>query len=213
MAQPTAIERPIQLLVEGKNPLNFFETFIRYLDIRDAPQIQDFGGVNELQRFLRLFVRSPGFDTVECIGIVRDAEESAAAARQSVEGSLRNAGLPVPGYAGKDDDPAVHVLILPDDEEPGMIETLLCRSVADAPVNPCIDKFFDCVAALPGFDIRRPDKARAQAYLATRPVPDVSVGVAAQKGYWPLEHEAFAGVRAFLTALQGAAGAGAGAAC
>ena len=207
MPQPTEIEKPIQLLVEGRNPLNFFETLIRYLAIQDVPQIQDFGGVNELQEFLRSFVRTPGFDTVESIGIVRDAEESAAAAQQSVETSLRNAGLPVPGDAGRGGAPSVHVLILPDDEEPGMIETLLYRSVADTPVNSCIDEFFHCVGALPGIDIRNPDKARARAYLATRPMPAVSVGVAAQKGYWPLDHAAFAGVRTFLAALQGGAGA------
>ena len=82
-----------------------------------------------------------------------------------------------------------------------MLETLLCRSVADKPVNECIDDFFGCADALPGVDIRRPDKARAQAYLATQPEPHVSVGVAAQKGYWPLDHDAFAEVRDFLTAL------------
>ena len=82
-----------------------------------------------------------------------------------------------------------------------MIETLLYRSVVDQPVNRCIDDFFDCVDALPDIDIRNRHKSRAQAYLATRPSPGVSVGVAAQKGYWPLDHEAFDGVRAFLAAL------------
>ena len=95
----------------------------------------------------------------------------------------------------------MHVLILPDDTEPGMIETLLCQAVADQPVNRCIDEFFDCVDTLTETNIRRPDKARAQAYLATLPEPQVSVGVAAQKGYWPLDHAAFAGVRDFLRAL------------
>ena len=96
----------------------------------------------------------------------------------------------------------MHVLIVPDGEEQGMLETLLYRSVADTPVNRCIEDFFRCVGNLPEVDIRRPDKARAQAYLATRPMPQVSVGVAAQRGYWPLNHEAFAGVRAFLKAVS-----------
>ena len=205
MAQPTQIEKPTQLLVEGKDQQNFFGAFTQHVGFQQLPQIQNFGGVDELRGFLRSFVRTPGFDTVERIGIVRDAEESAAAARRSVEGSLRNVGLPVPGAPGAGDRPAVHVLILPDDEKPGMIETLLCRSVADQPVNRCIDEFFDCVGALPNIDMRNPHKARAQAYLATRPSPQVSVGVAAREGYWPLDHEAFAGLRTFLTALQGAA--------
>ena len=211
MAQPKRIEKPIQLLVEGKAELNFFRALTQHIGLQNEPQIQEFGGVDGLRQFLQGFVMTPGFGSVTSIGIIRDAEESAVAARQSVANSLQNAGLPAPGDG---DGPTVHVLILPDDAEPGMIETLLYRSVADQPVNRCIEEFFYCVGALPDIDIRNPDKARAQAYLATRPVPQVSVGVAAQKGYWPLEHEAFAGVRTFLTALQGAAGAGgAGAAC
>ena len=209
MAQPKRIEKPIQLLVEGKAELNFFRALTQHIGLQNEPQIQEFGGVDGLRQFLQGFVMTPGFGSVTSIGIIRDAEESAVAARQSVASSLQNAGLPVPGDAEGSGGgaPSVHVLILPDDEEPGMIETLLCRSVADTPVNSCIDEFFHCVGALPDIDIRNPDKARAQAYLATRPVPQVSVGVAAQKGYWPLDHAAFAGVRTFLAALQGGAGA------
>ena len=203
MAQPTRIKKSIQLLVEGKDQRDFFETFIRRVELHNELQVQDFGGVNELRGFLRALVDSPGFETVVSLGIVRDAEQSATGARQSVTDSLRNAGLPVPGDSeGRRGNPAVHMLILPGDgEERGMLETLLCRSVAGEPVNGCIDDFFDCVGSVPDLNISRPDKARAQAYLATRPEPQVSVGVAAQKGYWPLDHEAFAEVRDFLTVL------------
>ena len=201
MAQHKGIGNPIQLLVEGKAQQNFFEALIQHLRLQNEPQIQDFGGVSELRGFLEAFVNSPGFGSVTSMGIVRDAEESAAAARQSVQDSLRNAGLPLPGDVGESGSPVVHILILPDDADAGMIETLLCQSVADQPLNRCIDDFLDCVDALPDIDIRNPHKARAQAYLATRPSPGVSVGVAAQKGYWPLDHAAFSGVRDFLRAL------------
>lgn len=36
------------------------------------------------------------------------------------------------------------------------------------------------------------------AYLATRDDPHVSVGVAARKGYWDLNHSALREVRSFL---------------
>ena len=201
MALPTKIERPIQLLVEGKAEQNFFRAFAQHLGFQNRPQIQEFGGVDGLPGFLQGFVKSPGFDSVTSIGIVRDAEESAAAARQSVEASLRNAGLPEPGSAEGGGAPEVHVLILPDGEEPGMIETLLCRSVAEEAVMTCVDDFFECVGGLPDVNILNPHKSRAQAYLATRPTPGVSVGVAAQKGYWPLDHDVFAEVRKFLAGL------------
>ena len=203
MAEQTRIEKPIQLLVEGKDQLNFFEALIRRVELQNHMQVRNFGGVNQLRSFLLALVDSPGFETVVSVGIVRDAEDSAESARQSVNDSLRNAGLPVPGDAeGRDDGPAVQLLVLPGEgAEAGMLETLLCRSVADKSVNECIQEFFECADALPGVDIRRPDKARAQAYLATQPEPQVSVGVAAQKGYWPLDHDAFAEIRKFLAGL------------
>ena len=96
------------------------------------------------EAFLKAFVKSPAFDTVSSMGIVRDAENSAASAFQSVHSSLTNVGLPAPSGAGQrfGDSPAVTVLILPGDDNPGMLETLLCQTFADAPVNRCIDDFF-----------------------------------------------------------------------
>ena len=92
-------------------------------------------------------------------------------------------------------------MILPGDNQSGMLETLLCKSFKETPVDGCIDKFIDCARGLSDTEIQRLDKARAHAYLATRPLPHVSVGVAAQKGYWPFGHDVFADVRTFLRNL------------
>lgn len=197
------IEKPTQLLVEGKDQKNFFETFIGHLRRQDI-QVQDFGGVDELGRFLPGFVKSPGFSNVAGLGIVRDAERDAAAAFRSVRSALRKAGLSVPDAPDRRSggSPAVTVHILPGGGAAGMLETLLCLSFENEPVKGCIDDFFACVDGLPnsGPAVRR-DKARAHAYLATMPEPHVSVGVAAQKRYWELDHRAFAGIRAFLQSL------------
>ena len=202
MAEPRRIEKPVQLLVEGRDQENVFEAFARHLALGNM-QVQNFGGVDELRGFLRAFVRIAGFDTVAGMGIVRDAETSAASAFRSVRSSLENAGLPAPSRAGEraGSRPAVTVFILPGGAEAGMLETLLCRSFAAAPVNRCIDDFFGCVDRLRGASIDRRDKARAHAYLATKRKPPVSVGVAALRGDWHLEHEVFADVRAFLKSL------------
>ncbi len=82
-----------------------------------------------------------------------------------------------------------------------MLETLLNRTFADDPVNTCIDDFFECVEHLSGKQSHIPDKARARAYMWTREKPHVSVGVAAQAGYWDFGHAAVASLRSFLTAL------------
>ena len=58
--------------------------------------------------------------------------------------------------------------------------------------------FFTCVENLPDVSIKNPDKARAHAYLTTKPDPHFSVGVAAKNKYWNLDHSVFGNVRDFL---------------
>ena len=205
MAKATQIESAIQLLVEGKDPYNFFEAFITHLSLANI-QIQNFGGVNELRGFLRAFVNSPDFQTVQSLGIVRDAEKSAQEAFQSVQSALRNAALPVPNNPAERTNstytsPAVTVLILPGDNREGMLETLLCETFAGKRVNCCINDFFECVKSLPDMSIENEKKARAHAYLTTKPNPHVSVGVAAKKGYWDWDHSAFSTIRDFLKTI------------
>ena len=178
----------------------FFETFINHLSLAEDIQVQNFGGVNELSGFLHALADAPRFRTVQSIGIVRDAETSAKSAFQSVQSSLRNAYLPMPSCPEErtDTHPAVTVLILPGNNREGMLETLLCESFEDTLENCCIDDFFKCVESLPDRDIKQPDKARAYAYLTTKPAPHHSVGVAAKQGYWDLDHKAFGNIRIFL---------------
>ena len=124
--------------------------------------------MDEFKGFLGVMVKQSGFhDTVRMLGIVRDAETSAQGAFQSVQSSLRNAGLPVPAHPGEPASaaPAVNVLILPGDGAPGMLETLLCRTFADTAVDRCIDDFFRCFeGSEAGAHIPNPDKARAQGF-------------------------------------------------
>jgi hypothetical protein len=76
MPRAEEIKSAIQLLVEGNDPRNFFEAFVEHLSIENI-QIQNFGGVSELGGFLHALVNEPSFQTVQSIGIVRDAETSA----------------------------------------------------------------------------------------------------------------------------------------
>ena len=202
MAQPSQIERPKQLLVEGNDQRNFFEALIRHLSLSDI-QLQDYGGGDELRVFLPAFVKAPSFDSITSLGIVRDAEESAQSAFQSVQGSLGKVNLPVPANAEKRQSgkPDISVLILPDNNSTGMLESLLCRTFKGSEVDRCIDDFFTCAKSSPNTSITNPDKARAFAFLTTKPNPHHSVGIAAHQGVWNLNHEAFDGVRDFLQAL------------
>ena len=199
------IEADVQLLVEGKGPEGFFEALIEHLKLEKNLQIQDFHGVKELKTFLPALRKTSDFSRVTSVGIVRDAAKSATGALKSVQGCLKHANLPVPDTTGQrvGDDPAVTVMILPGGaHEKGMLETLLCETFNEEDVRTCVDAFVGCVEELRGaYKRHRRDKARARVYLATKPHPHLSVGVAAKRQYWDLDHPVLEPLRTFLSSL------------
>ena len=207
----TRIEREVQLLVEGKDERNFFDAFLEHLQLAKV-QIHVLGGKDRLNESLETLAGTTDFRKVRSIGIIRDADRSAHAAFQSVQTTLHNTNQVIKPWSGVEfpvperpaeragGRPSLTVLILPGSGAAGMLETLLCRTFDGTDVDRCIRQFFRC-AEEAGHHIGRRDKARARAYLATKPDPHVSVGVAAHKGYWNFDHDAFDGVRGFLTSL------------
>ncbi len=208
--QPRSITKEALLLVEGKDPLHFFGALCNHLSLSQQLEIINFGGVGELRSFLIGLRGQSGFRNVKRIGIIRDAEGNAAGAFQSVQASLQHVQLTVPKEPEQlscdGGQLAVGVLILPGQGEPGMLETLLCKTFTDRPECRCIDAFFRCVQEqCPAANIRKPDKARARAFLATKPDSYPSVGIGARKGYWPLDHEVLEPVRTFLKSVAATA--------
>jgi hypothetical protein len=203
MAQSKDINEEKQLLVEGRDDEVFFQALICSLGLTGI-QVRTFDGIDVLPRFLRAFVRVPGFgSTVRTLGVVRDADANPKGAFQSVCTALHHADLPRPRRAGTPvgDHPTVSVLILPDATTPGMLETLCARAVSSDLASRCVDGFLDCVKGcgnpIPG----NLDKAWVHAFLASRPKPDLQVGRAAAAGYWPWDHPEFDHVKEFLRSL------------
>lgn len=196
------ITQPKLLLGEGKEEVQFCEALCRFLGITDI-QIEQYGGTGGLRPYLRLIPARPGFAALAALAVLRDADNDAAAAFQSVCGGLQAAGLtarPAHGqFAGA--APRVGVFILPDGQRPGMLEDLCLDSVQSHAAIPCVQAFFQCVQQqtnqLPG----NMAKARVHAWLASRPVPDRRLGEAAQAGEWPFADVAFAELGRFLQSL------------
>lgn len=193
----------VQLLVEGNDQRNFFEALTKFLRIKNTVQIRNFGGTDQFHDYLLGFKNEPGFNKIQRIGVIRDAESNFEGAFMSVCNSFRSVKLPVPEYHGTFTNslPSVGVMILPGENQSGMLETLLCKTVSDCKINACIDKFFECIKNEVGIHVKRTEKARARVFIATQPEPHVSVGVAAKKGYWDLNHDEFTGIRNFLLEL------------
>ena len=204
MLEQNNLNSDVYLFVEGKDEKNFFEIYIEHLSLENVIRVEDFEGKDKLTEFLRLFKLRPDFENTTSIGIVRDADDNPKGAFASVQSSLDNNRLPRPGRIGEQaaGPPSVAVAILPGGEKPGMLETLLWESVGDPAIRRCVEDFLQC-SEQAGQPIARRDKALAHAFLATRPDPHVSVGVAARKHYWDFDHPAFDGLREFLRTVAG----------
>ena len=193
------------LLVEGRNEENLFAAFLRYLEITGV-RILSYRGKDNLRNRLGVYVDAPGFGQVQSIGIVRDADDNAQSALQSVRDSLRNAGLSSPQtfLTPAGDSPQVSVYIMPDNSGVGALEDLCLRALEDDPAMPCVDDFLRCVDAAATTPPQTPQnraKARIHAFLSSREDPELRVGEAAQRGYIPFNHSAFTNLAQFLQNL------------
>ena len=202
--QPRALELSLskQLLVEGREEQFFFDAFLRHLGINEV-QIQNCGGKDNLRPVLRTLAGSLNFPLVGSIGIVRDADDSAPSALQSVQSSLGNTGLPVPtGFLiSAGESPSISIFIMPDNGSNGALEQLCLAALADDPAMPCVEDFLTCVGDRVPESPQDPSKARIHAFLASRQDPELRLGEAAQRGYIPWNHPAFTDLAQFLRNL------------
>ncbi|MCZ6680491.1 MAG: hypothetical protein O7E52_24940 [Candidatus Poribacteria bacterium] len=190
------------LLVEGKDEFNFFGALLRHLRRQDV-KVGAYDGKDNLRPFLRGLTQLPDFEAVESIGIVRDADDDANAAFQSVCSSLSNANLPVPEapLALALGQPQVAVMIMPPGANAGMLEDLCLSAFRDDPATPCVDQYFRCIESRLGSLPRHEAKARVHAFLASRERPDLRLGEAALGGYLPWDSPVFESVKTFINQL------------
>ena len=204
------IRSDLLLVHEGKADLHVLRELRSRLLI-GGYQSLPLNGQSNRRRYLKALALSPHFKTpvpdfdhpVRALAVVLDAETNAMGTFNGIRDALLNAGLPTPDAPGgiAEGPLRVGVFLVPDNASPGMIETLCLRSVQDDPAWACLDDFFACVVNCGGTLPVNMDKAKAQAFLATRPTPNLPVGLAAEEGYWNFEHQAFAPLAAFLRTL------------
>jgi Protein of unknown function (DUF3226) len=202
------IRAPKQLLVEGRTPEIFFREWVEALGLKGKIEVRDFRSLDQLTSFLKVFAGRPEFkETVESVGIIRDAEDKpAAAAFQSVCASLRLADLPCPATCGvfNDGPKRTGVFVLPDCVQPGMLETL-CWTILETdpkfkPEVDCVMAHLQCLGRAK-VQTQNPHKAKVWTYLAGRGKFDPQVGRAAQNKLWDWNSPALLNLTGFLRSL------------
>ena len=191
------------LLVEGRSDEILFDVLLSELKI-EGVQVKRLDSKDSFRSKLQAIINSPGFrDTVASLGIVRDADDSSDNAFMSICDTLAFLGLPVPSMPLEISvpNPKVAVLIVPHGEPSGAIEDVCLASVADDPVMVCVNDYLDCVYEKVATPPNNQSKAKVQAFLASRPRPDMQLGRAASAGYWGWEHPAFEPLKQLLRML------------
>lgn len=195
------------LLVEGRDEVNLFDELLKHClgaaGKRDI-QIIDAGGRHSFRKNLTAIAAAArARPTLRAVGAVRDADDNAPSAFQSVCDALRHAGYEPPSAHGtvSDGDPPVGVFILPDGAGTGAVETLCRRSVTGDEASRCVEAFIDCLKERRALRSRNEHKTFAHAYLAAGEDPVARVGEGARQGAWDFDSEAFAELSAFLRKL------------
>ena len=213
MSEREEIRAPKLIVVEGRHDVAFFKALIDHMSSSTEIASKDFqvtlpgkdrGGKTEQRPFVKALAQLGVFrETVMSIGIVRDADDNPEGAFQTVKDLLVDAGLPCPSapYQSIAGPPRVAIAILPDAARKGMLETLCVESVQETPAMQCVEEYLDCLQMRCNCTLAHLWKARAQAFLASCPRPDLRVGEAAQKGYWNWDSPVFNQLKDFLRSL------------
>lgn len=203
---------PIQLdtvlVVEGRDTFEFALALLVKLGLQNRIEVRDGGGVakkgtGDFEQYIRLLPSIAGFNQVSSLGILRDADANPGQAFQDVCKALRKAQLPVPQTAllTSAPTPKVTVMLLPDPQSPGMLETLCWRALNNDSRIPCVEEFLTCIEKVTGQPLAYTEKSRIQAYIAAREEPRFLLGQAARSDYFPWDSSHFAEVKQFLQLL------------
>ncbi|MCK4260312.1 MAG: hypothetical protein KAX49_15150 [Halanaerobiales bacterium] len=171
------------LAVEGKDEIGFFYGFLEYLKIKDV-QVLSVGGKDEFKKKLPALIRIHNFSDVEMLAVIRDADDLATGAFQSIKNILekRVSGdtikVPEKENTFSTGNPKVGIYIMPGNSEKGMLEDLCLNTVKDHPAMKCVNSFMNCILKLdnPPNNLA---KAKVQAFLAAMPkiANCISIGV------------------------------------
>ncbi|WP_037351151.1 DUF3226 domain-containing protein [Selenomonas sp. FOBRC9] len=194
------------ILAEGADGMRFCIAALAAYGIDDV-QVFDFGGNEDLIRYLRTLPPRDGFDRVNAILIVRDAEDDAEAAQRSIRTALINAGFPQcheRAYEYEEhDDLRIGTAIFPNSRAAsGALEDLCLAMIP--PEQHCkmglVDSFVE--QADQRERLTRRHKTRLHAYLSIQnDFVGLKIGEVARAGAWDWDSQAANDFREMLVNL------------
>lgn len=186
------------LVVEGSDEEKFFEALFSVEKI-ECIQILNVEGKYNFKSKVIALSKLSGFDEIEKLGLILDADNNADSTFQKITDVLKAIPLEAPPekhifYGQK---PAIGVYIMPDYKETGMLEDLCLEAVKDEPAMVCVKAFEEKVTGLEN-PPRNLTKSKAHVYLVSMPEFCCQLGIGAQKSYWKFESGVYDVLKQFL---------------
>lgn len=202
------------ILVEGKDAYHFFIHACENFNPKHNIQIINFGGVKELEKFLNVLKLLPGYEKVNKIAIIRDAEKDAESAIQSIKKSLKSANLSVPCSAFKfyGGSPQIAFMILPGFKEnnckgsyftPGSLEDLCLKIAKDESTLLCVEEYIKCLKKNNYIkENEKIHKIKLHTYLSGKDkFVGLKIGEASKAGAWDWNHHELEKFKAIILSM------------
>lgn len=192
------------IIVEGGDDKNLLTALAKHIGLSGIQIISSEGKKHKLSTVIDAVRKTPDFaNKVNTLGVAVDADTNACGAFESVQDALKRADLSVPQepLTIVEGPPRIIIMIWPCDKNQGKLEDVCLQSVTDCVEMTCVNKYFECLGQQNIESPHNMAKAKAQTFLAAKPETYPKVGVAALKGYWPFDNEAFDKIKDFLRKL------------
>jgi len=198
------------VLVEGNDEVGFFKALVKSMGLTLGKDIQvwSVNGKNNYKSEFEAFLITPGFENVKSYGLIRDADNNALGALASIQKLLRDTQQPCPDrhavcVRGSNKDLKVGIFIMPGyGATKGMLEDLCLQSIEGHRIRPHMEQYISHIKREMQADApKNESKAKVLAFLAGMKQSVSQLGIAAQKGCWPLDNDAFTEIRDFIREL------------
>jgi len=202
------------IAVEGQDEVNFFNELIRFIGISDI-EVWEVGGKTQFKPKFAEFIKLRGFDELESIAFVCDADNrnsrSAVRSFNSLCRIIKNVTTEEPSFSGNivlpsrmgefsEGNPKIGIYVMPNNSDSGMLETLCLENVRDDPAMECVNEFIRCALLLDKKPKNIP-KAKVQTFLASKEKIVNHLGLGALKKYWKFESSAWDELKTFISNL------------
>lgn len=202
-AIPEPVDRPVIVLVEGKDWLHFVGHLIKpFPALRTLIKIYDFCSVDTNPRkFLSALKIASGYESVRAIGIIRDSEEDYNSTEMQVCNAFRDEGFDVGARHGQIQGIARRIgyFIVPPNM-PGCLETMCCAAASDVETVRYATAYVrECDRPQRNNNWRA--KAIVHSVIATSERPGSPIGISLSLGLWNTGHPEIRALVGFIEAL------------